>query len=130
MRYNGSVPLYKKAVAFLLPAGVSLLFLINLCALLFQCGCLSQWSGAGRLCNIHTPNVPHCPWCISGGSGYYVALAAIWLVQAGISFAPVKFSWTRRMAFSLAAFPVIGGIIGFVFAVFSGYPKFLFLRLG
>ncbi|MBI1955502.1 MAG: hypothetical protein HYS38_03825 [Acidobacteria bacterium] len=130
MRYNYCVPLNKKAVTFLLPAGVSLLFLINLCALLFQCGCLLQWSGAGLLCNIHTPNVPHCPWCIAEGSGYYVALAAIWLVQAGITFVPSRFSWTRRMVFSLVAFPAIGGLVGFLFAVYAGYPTFLFLRIG
>ena len=130
MRYNGSVPLYKKAVTFLLPAGVSLLFLTNLCNLLFQCGCRSWWLGAAVVCNIQTPGASHCPWCSYGQSGFLVPLVGIWVIQVAISFVPGRFSWANRMVFSLAAFPVIGGLIGFVFAVYSDYPTFLFLRLG
>ena len=114
---------------FLPLAGFALLFRINLCSLLFQCGCGFLWGEAGRFCNVHMPGMAHCPWCSYGWWGHNLPTATILLAQAGLIFAPSNISWRNRLILSLIAFPVAGAIVGFLFAVFSGYPVFLGIRL-
>ena len=120
---------YRNRLALEISAGLTLLFFLNLCHLLFQCGCRSLWNGAAIFCNIHSPGVPHCPWCSYGWRGFLLTVAIILAVQAGILYAPSKISQKTRWLLSLVAFPVAGTIIGFLFAVFSGYPVFLWFRL-
>ena len=119
----------KKVVGFLLMAGFSLLFFLNLCDLLFQCGCRSWWDGADRFCNIHMAEAVHCPWCSFGWWGSILPRAAIVFVQAGLAFAPSRLSWHSRLILGLVCFPVVGAILGLLFAVISDYPVFLFFRL-
>jgi hypothetical protein len=45
------------------------LFFINLCNLIFRCGCRSLWAGAAVACNIHAQQRHHCPWCSHGTGG-------------------------------------------------------------
>ncbi len=123
------MPALRKGLVWGLAAGFTLLFFINLCDLLFQCGCRSWWNGAARFCNIHTPGVAHCPWCSYGWWGFILPSATILLAQAGILYAPSKLSLRNRLIFSVVAFPVAGAMVGFLFAVISGYPTFLWMRL-
>ena len=41
--------------------------------------------------------------------------------QTWLSFAPAAWSWRKRLALALAAFPVFGGIAALVYGVASGY---------
>ncbi len=119
----------RKRLAWEISAGITLLFFLNLCHMLFQCGCRSLWNGADLFCNVHTAGVAHCPWCSYGWWGFIIIVATILLAQTGILYLPSKLSLRNRWLLSLAAFPVAGAMVGFLFAVFSGYPVFLWLRL-
>ncbi len=119
------MPAKRKLLAWEIAAGITL----NLCHMLFQCGCRSLWNGADRYCNIHTAGVAHCPWCSYGWWGFIITVSTILLAQTGILFLPSKLSLRNRWILSLAAFPVVGAIVGFLFAVFSGYPVFLWFAL-
>src|ERR1039457_971477 len=112
----------KRGLGFVVVGGATLLFRGNLCHMLFRCGCQFLWSGAGRFCNIHMPNMAHCPWCSHGWWGHDVPTASILLVQAIVLFMPWKFSWPKRVALSVVAFFVVGAAVGLLFGVFSGYP--------
>ena len=129
-RYNPDVVARKnRGWILLLAAGVSLLFIVNLCDALFQCGCRSWWNGGARYCNIHQPDTPYCPWCSFGWWGFVVPIGTIFLAQTGIAFAPGKLSWRNRLLLSLLSFPVVGALVGLVFAWVTRYPVFLFLWL-
>ncbi|MGH9630661.1 MAG: hypothetical protein ACRD7E_20300 [Bryobacteraceae bacterium] len=114
-------PAVARSAIFLGSAAITGLFLINFCALIFQCGCHSLWAGAAQHCNIHTPGVRHCPWCVSGDAGFLAIPAIIIGVQALLSFG--RFAWTpvTRLVLSLLAFPVFGGLLGLVFGLWHGY---------
>jgi hypothetical protein len=111
-------PRSQKALIFLGSAGVSCVFFINFCALMFRCGCQSLWAGASSACNIHLAGVHHCPWCAHNSA---LAFAAMVGPQALISFRPAAWSWWKRLALAFAAFPVFGGIAAIIYGVASGY---------
>ena len=119
----------RKALPFLPVVAFSFVFLIHLCDLLFQCGCRSWWQGAERYCNIHQAGEPHCPWCSYGWWGFIVPFATIVLAQAGMFYALPRLSRSTRLILSLLCFPVVGALVGLVFALISNYPVFLFWRL-
>jgi hypothetical protein len=129
LSYNAVVSARKRALVFLPVAGLSLLGLINLCNMLFRCGCQSWWGGADRLCNIHVAEAAHCPWCSYGWWGFLVPLAAVWLAQAGVVFVPSRLSWAGRLLLGLVCFPAVGAMAGLLFALFSRYPVFLLFHL-
>jgi hypothetical protein len=108
----------QKLLIFLASAGVTCVFFINFCALVFACGCRFLWAGADRACNIHTAGVHHCPWCAHNPSAAFLAMV---VPQALISFRPAAWSWWMRLALALAAFPVFGGIAAAIYGVASGY---------
>ena len=95
-------------------------FFINFCAMVFQCGCRSLWAGADAMCNIHQPGMRHCPWCAQNPAWAYLAMV---IPQGVISFAPWAISTKTRIAASLAAFPVFGGIAAAVYGLATGYWK-------
>jgi hypothetical protein len=94
---------------------------INFCHLVFQCGCVSWWSGAADHCNIHMAGVPHCPWCTAGGLSGYVSFGAIVAAQALIAFWPGDAGVPRRLLAALLAFPVVGGIGALLSGLATGY---------
>jgi hypothetical protein len=108
----------QKTLIFLASAAVSSAFFIDFCALVFACGCHSLWAGADRACNIHLAGVHHCPWCAHNP---VFAFAAMVGPQALISFRPAAWSWWKRLALALAAFPIFGGIAAVIYGVASGY---------
>ncbi len=106
---------------FLAAAAVTSVFLINLCDLIYDCGCRSWWAGAVDHCNIHDPQSRHCPWCSVGEAGF----AAIWLgvvaPQAFLSLFPRRWKWPLRLFAALAAFPAAGVLIGLGMGWAMGY---------
>ncbi len=100
--------------------GVTWVFFINYCDLIFACGCQSLWAGASSSCNIHAPAPPHCPWCLHDGAVGWWTMWGICLSQAGIALGPGRFGKWRALAV-LAAFPVIGGIAGLGAGLYTGY---------
>lgn len=107
-------------IVFAIAAGLSWLFFINFCNLVFQCGCRSLWAGAADHCNIHEAGVPHCPWCVDAWSGPTV-LGIVTLTQLLVLFAPGRASvWSRSVA-ALIALPVVGGALALGFGLARGY---------
>ncbi len=92
---------------------------LNLCDLIFQCGCRSLWDGAAMHCNIHQPHGRHCPLCLQPPwffNGLVVLIAA---VQGAILFTgPLS---ARRSLAALAAFPVLGSVVAGALGWVSGY---------
>ncbi|HSF19378.1 MAG TPA: hypothetical protein VLK65_27890 [Vicinamibacteria bacterium] len=100
---------------------LSAVFFIDLCARIFDCGCLSLWNGAASFCNIHAVDGPHCPWCahpaIGGGMAFFSTMAA----QLGIVLAPGSVGSAMRLAGALVAFPIVSGIVGWAQGLALGY---------
>jgi hypothetical protein len=115
----------RRAGVFAISAFVTCAFIINLCALVYGCGCHSWWNGAADSCNIHDEGAHHCPWCSIGTVGFYSVEAGILAVQALLSFGPwprgISCNMALRLLASLAAFPITGLVIGIVLGVRSGY---------
>jgi hypothetical protein len=93
---------------------VSSIFFVDVCGLVFGCGCRSLWAGASADCNVHNAAGPHCPWCAhplaAGGS----AFASTAIVQALILFRPGRAGLPLRFALTLLSFPVTAGLAGAV----------------
>ena len=87
------------------------LFFINLCNVIFACGCVSLWAGADAHCNIHDSAVRHCPVCSHGAIGYAMVFAAIAAPQLAAAFLLKRGSWILRLAIVLAMFPVVGALV-------------------
>jgi len=113
----------KKALALAATIGVSSIFFIDVCGLVFGCGCRSLWAGAAVACNIHHAAGPHCPWCAHPAAGA-VAFAAIALVQGLILFGPAPQrapGLPRRFALALLSFPVTAGLVGTIQGILWDY---------
>ena len=89
-------------------AGLSTLFLLDLCNWLFACGCRNWFAGAVTHCNIHRAHGPHCPWCAMGAAGFWGLFAAMLAVQSIILFLPARVGLWGRTAAALVSFPVLG----------------------
>src|SRR5216684_7843467 len=103
-----------RGVLFLGSASITWVFLINLCHLIYQCGCTWMWSGAAQHCNIHDAESRHCPWCSIGDFGFYSIAASIIVLQGVIALGPGPWRLSVRALGSLAAFPILGSVIGVV----------------
>jgi hypothetical protein len=108
---------------FGLSAVVSSVFLINLCDLIYNCGCESLWAGQADHCNIHNSGGRHCPWCSIGNPGYFGIILGIVGTQAVVSLGPKAWGWRSRLAAGLIAFPVAGGLIGVGLGWWMSYWK-------
>lgn len=93
---------------------VSSIFFIDVCGLVFACGCRSLWAGAATACNIHHGSGPHCPWCAHPLAAGAVAFLAMVAVQAGIVLGPGRSGATLRFALALLSFPATAGLVGAV----------------
>jgi hypothetical protein len=111
----------KRTAVFAISAAITCAFIINLCALVYGCGCHSWWNGAAESCNIHDEEAHHCPWCSIGTVGLYSVEAGILAIQALLSFGPGSRNLAIRLLASVAAFPIVGSIIGIVLGLRSGY---------
>jgi hypothetical protein len=100
-----------KAFAFAVALALSGVFFIDVCALVFGCGCHSLWAGAAIACDVHNPEPPHCPWCAHLSAGA-VAFLAPALAQGFLLFGPGRAGVGLRFLLALAVFPVIAGLVG------------------
>lgn len=100
---------------------VTSIFFINLCDWIYECGCRSIWSGAAAHCNIHTAGAKHCPWCSIGTLGAGAVWAAIAGVQCWVALRSGITNWIRRCAYTLAAFPIVGWLLGIAIGLATGY---------
>lgn len=101
--------------------GMTSVFFIDLCNLIYNCGCDHLWAGFAAKCNIHDPNSRHCPWCSVGDTGATALYLGIVIPQAMLGFRPARWSWKRRLAAALAAFPLIGAAEGIALGMAMGY---------
>jgi hypothetical protein len=112
------VPLWVRLAVFAFAAAVTSVFFIDFCALVFQCGCRSLWAGAAEHCNIHTPNVRHCPFCVIGGRAIWAIIVA---AQAGVAFGLRRVGSATLAIAALLAFPAVGGIAALIAGLSTGY---------
>ncbi len=108
-------------LAFTLAATVTGVFFVDLCGLVFRCGCRSLWAGIDADCNIHVPSVAHCPWCEHPLAGGAAAFAAILAVERLACYLPKRAGFARRVVLALAAFPIAGALVGILQALYWGY---------
>ena len=101
-------------------AAVAALFFINVCHLIYDCGCVSLWNGGAAFCNIQTAGPPDCPFCAQPDVAYG-ALYGTFLVQAVVVFAPGSWGAGSRALLGLAAFPLVVTAVGVVVGLQAGY---------
>ena len=106
---------------FLAAATVTSVFFIDVCNLIFECGCRSLWAGADAHCNIHQAHVRHCPFCSIGLAGSIGVWGAILAAQAAVMFLPRDGGALRRLAAGVVTFPVVAGVFGLVLGLSFGY---------
>ncbi|HVS14122.1 MAG TPA: hypothetical protein VMV46_09370 [Thermoanaerobaculia bacterium] len=111
-----------RAGALAVCAGLAALFFLDLCDLIFDCGCRSLWAGAADHCNVHDPTTPSCPWCVTGRWGTWLPLGVIWAGQAAALLWPGRLSLPWRVALAAVAFFALGGAVGLGFGLATGYP--------
>jgi hypothetical protein len=107
----------------------SLLFLLNLCNLVFGCGCTWAWAGAARHCDVHHAAPPHCPWCSHGWRGFLWVPALLLAAQAGAVLGLRKRGILAQILAAAAVFLAAGAAAGLVSALLDGYPRWLGMPL-
>jgi hypothetical protein len=108
-----------------------LLSIHTICQLQFDCGCTPLWRDGTEHCNIHTPGVPHCPWCYGG------ILRAVWVGAIVLGATAVGLARaSRRNASGRETFlhGVVGYLLGallagLIAALVTGYPHWLGIPL-
>lgn len=101
-------------------AAVAAAFFLNVCHLIYDCGCVSLWSGGAAFCNIQTAGPPDCPFCAQPNVAYG-ALYGTFLVQALVMFVPGSRGPGFRALLALLAFPVVVGAVGVALGLQAGY---------
>lgn len=99
---------------------VAATFFLNVCHLIYDCGCVSIWSGGAAFCNIQTAGPPDCPYCARPNVAYG-ALYGTFLVQGALIFTPGSLGLGRRALLGLVAFPLVVGATGIVLGSLAGY---------
>lgn len=99
---------------------VAAAFFLNLCHLIYDCGCVSLWNGGAAFCNIQTAGPPDCPFCARPQVAYG-ALYGTFVVQAAVMFAPGSLGLGLRAALGFVAFPLVVGVTGIVLGLQAGY---------
>jgi hypothetical protein len=106
---------------FLAAAAVSSIFFIDLCNLVYACGCRSLWAGADAACNIHTHGVKHCPLCSVGLAGSLAVWVGIVATQGAVVFRASSLQPVVRSILAFAAFPFVFGAIAVGLGLWLGY---------
>ena len=101
-------------------AGTGLVYL-DLCDLIFDCGCRAIWAGGAAACNIQMAGHPDCPWCSYGFWGGALPFLTIVGVQGLVTLRPGRAGAGLRLLMALAALAVVGGLAGVAFGLASGY---------
>ena len=100
---------------------ITSVFFLDLCHLIYQCGCDHLWGDQALHCNIHTPGARHCPWCRVGATGAGIIYALILAAQAAGAFLPRRWPWGVRLTSAVFLFPVAGGVEGLILGMIMGY---------
>lgn len=108
----------------LVPFGVSFtvtcLFFINICDVIFGCGCRSLWSGADALCNVHLAGSRHCPFCSRGVVGYAAIMTLVSAPQFAVSMRS-RWSLPARIVLCLLLFPAAMLAVGLAAGAYDRY---------
>jgi hypothetical protein len=92
---------------------VTWLFYINICQMVFQCGCTFLWAGGAAKCNIHH-GPRHCPVCELAAGEYYLLLASIVAIQGVLL-------WRGKPWLAVLAFPVLAAGQALALGWYRGY---------
>jgi hypothetical protein len=113
-------PVKDRLVPFAVSFAVTCLFFIDICDLIFGCGCRSLWLGADAMCNVHMPASRHCPFCSRGVAGYAAIMTLVSAPQLAVSMWP---GWSRaaRIVVCLVLFPAAMLVVGLVAGSYDGY---------
>ena len=120
-----SVSRRQQALTFALAAACAGVLFIDMCGVIFDCGCTSLWAGGSALCNVHNATRPRCPWCVHP-TATATALGGVLLAQAALIYGPLPFAasalgvWGRFVA-ALLAFPAVAAVLGLVQGNGYGY---------
>jgi hypothetical protein len=95
-------------------ATITYVFFIDLCGLIYQCGCRSLWLGAAAQCNIHHAGMKHCPFCTLSNSSYTGLILVVVAAQGVLVW---RESWLR----AALAFPLLVLAEAIVLGFFKGY---------
>ena len=117
---RGGPRLVRMAV-LLVAAVLSGLLMIDLCNLVYACGCRSWWAGAAAACNVFSPDPPHCPWCMAGWWGLGLPLGAVIAAQGAVLLWPGRASLLARSLLAAAAFPAVGSFVAVAWGMIVGY---------
>ncbi len=102
-------------------------FITPLCGFIFRCGCTWLWSGAVSCCNINHPQTPNCPWCTASERVFlFLPGVIVFLGQIKIvSKVTNRFGKPTGFISGLAAFVILGILVGFIYNLNVDYPYFL-----
>lgn len=96
-------------------------FFVNLCDLVFACGCASLWQGGAASCNIHHATGPHCPWCGNPFTAGATAFLGVVATQVWVALGPLAMNLGVRLTVAVLAFPLVGGLLGWLQGTWYGY---------
>lgn len=112
---------WARGLVLAVAAAAAAVFFLDLCDLIYRCGCESWWRGAADHCNIQQAGPPDCPWCAAGLAGTVVPFGAIVLAQGVLALGPWRWGLVPRLMAALLAFPTVGGLVGLGFGLVMGY---------
>ena len=94
---------------------------LDLCDLLYRCGCRAWWAGAAEHCNIQVAGPPDCPWCSYGFWGGAIPFLGIVAAQAAVVLVPGRSGALARFLWALVAFVGGGAVFAVAFGLAAGY---------
>lgn len=96
--------LWRSGFAWAAGAGVAYATLLNVCGILFQCGCRSWWTGAASHCNIHQAHAKHCPWCTLAPEYFWTLFGAFVLTQGVAVWASRRRPVFQQLSLAVGAY--------------------------
>ena len=108
---------------------VSFFTILQLCNLLFTCGCTATSTDR---CNIQQDVMAKCPWCAHGSGAFATVYGLMMIIAAAAIILTLK--WTRgrlTVAFlaGLLVYWFIGSAAGLAAALFYHYPTLYGLKI-